>query len=172
MLKKYFLVLITSFIVFTSSIHPVIAAPGDKNDFDAKLTAFLTISLAPKSSETDIRLAADELIKFYSNYPNSQFANDALILPTLILFVGASSQGDKDAALLFISKIKAIADKNPAGRLNDFTCKRWRELLGQQSSGAIFIPYKYLPAYMRGTLGLDSRDFQAVVDNFEILKED
>jgi hypothetical protein len=25
---------------------------------------------------------------------------------------------------------------------------------------------------MRGTLGLDSRDFQAVVDNFEILKED
>ena len=171
MLKEYFLVLITSFIVFTSSIHPAIAAPGDKDAFDKRMTDFLSTSLSPKSSDVDIKLSADELIKFSSDYPNSQFANDALILPTLILFVGASSQGDKDAALVYINRVQDIANKYPAGKLNDFTCKRWRELLGMQSSGAVFIPYKYLPAYMRGSLGVDSRDFQAVIDNFEDLKE-
>ncbi len=172
MLRKYIFILITAFIIFVSSGHPDVAAAGDKDDFDKRLTAFLTTSISPKSAEVDIKLAAEDLIKFSSSYPKSQFANDAIILPTLILFVGASSQGDREAAQAYIKRVQAVADKYPGGALNDFTCERWRELLGQQSSGAVFIPYKYLPAYMRGSLAMDLRNFQDIIDNFQILTQD
>lgn len=158
------------FFIFLLSAD-IYAETPDKYIFETRLTRFIQAADSDEPSEVEVEIALEELVQFATDYPNSEFISDSQIIPYLVLFFGASSEGNKKAALFVIDKIEAIVSKYPEGKLNDFTVQKFREFFGVESSGAVFIPYKYLPTYMLGTLAMDTRHMQDVVDNFSSLRK-
>lgn len=167
--KSRRLMITAALFVFFCSTVSAQAQLSDRRAFEERLSKVVTLAYSPGASREQIGIAAKALADFAAEYPYSDLAGDAEVLPVLLLFMGASLKGEREAAEGYIGDMEALCGKYPGGSFSDFTCRKWREL--QLSSGVVYIPYQYLPVYMQGILAMDSRDFPAAIDKFSLLKD-
>lgn len=147
-------------------------APSDhKEIFEERLSNLLTLSMKPDSTEREAAIAGEKLLQFSKDYPDSRFAKDVKYLIKLILFTGAVNTGNKDLSLKLLKEMEEIVNLYPNSSLDEFTCKKWKEILGDKSSGVVYIPYKYILPYMRGLMGFMFKDYKSSIDNFSFLKD-
>ena len=168
---------ILSPVIAIDKEHPIIQTNTKTEDFSEKSSGVilndhkdifeerLTNMLKQPSG-----IAAAMLLKFSKDYPDSKFAPDAEYLVKFMQFIGAVEESkDKEKALRYLKEIEEFVNLHPDGSLDEFTCKKYSEILGDD--GAVYIPYRYILQYMRGDMGFWFMDYQAVIDNFSLLKD-
>jgi hypothetical protein len=138
-----------------------------KDIFEARLTDLFN----PNTTDPEKERAGDKLLQFAKDYPNSRFAPDAKYLVELISFYGAIGNKDKEAALKYLKNMEEFINLYPNGSLDEFTCEKWEEMLGKDAFGLVYIPFKYILTYLRGDMGFEFKDYQSVIDNFSLLKD-
>jgi hypothetical protein len=146
--------------------------PSDHKDiFEERLSKVLELTMKPNGTEQEMGLAGEKLLQFAEDYPESNLAKDAKYLFVLIKFIGAVTVKDKEKALKYLSEMETIVNLYPDGSLDELTCKKWKEMLGENASGTVYIPFKYIIPYMRGFIGFEFKDYQSTIDNFPLLKD-
>lgn len=142
-----------------------------KDIFEERLANALTLSMKPDVKNQEINLTIDKLLQFSKDYPNSKFAKDAKYLIKLISFTGAVNRRDKESSLKLLKEMEEIVDFYPNGILDELTCKKWKEILGDKSSAVVYIPFKDILLYMRGFMGFWFKDYESTIENLSLLKD-
>ena len=136
-----------------------------KDIFEKRLDAF-----NPDFTEQQIEAAANELLRFSNEYPNSKFAIDAKYIYKALAFIGAVGLGHKENALAYLKELEDIAASHPNGSLNEFTCKKMQKSF-PKFGGDICIPYKYFIPFLRAYRGVQSKDYQEAISNLSSIKD-
>lgn len=165
------IVLISVFL--TTSAFAQGISDDHQDIFEERLSEIVALSAKPGATGQEVGIAGEKLLQFAKDYPESRYAKDAMYLLAMMGFTGAvtGENKNKDMASKFIEKMKVVINRYPDGALEESTCKKWKEMFGEESSGAVSIPFKYTISYMHGSMGFWFQDYQSVIKNFSFLKE-
>ena len=168
-MKKLQLILALFFLLTPAFAQGI---PDDHQEiFAENFSGLLTLTTKPDSTDENMLAACDKLLQFAKDYPDSKFAKDAQYLGKFILFTGALMAQDKDKASKLMKDMEGVVRLYPDASLDEFTCEKWKEILGEKSSRAIYIPFKFILPYMRGLMGFEFKDYAAAISNFSFLKD-
>jgi outer membrane protein assembly factor BamD (BamD/ComL family) len=168
-MKKIRLILAFLFLLTPAFAQDV--SPDHQEIFEEKFSQLLRLSMDQEATEEGIGLAADKLLQFAKDYPESKFAKDAQYLYNLILFTGTTMAGDKEKAYKFMREMERVVNLYPGGSLEELSLKKWVEILGDDSSKILYIPFESIITYMRGLSGFQFKDYASAIENFSLLKD-
>ena len=120
-----------------------------------------------------------KLLQFTREYPDSKFVEDASLVANFTSFVNLLSDNKinpfsgADRFSECIKDISTVVSQSPSGQFRESTYRKIKEMGAVNRDTkyyAIRIPYKYLGNYLGGMMAVKFGNWQAVIDNFSILK--
>ena len=157
-------------------------ASEQQNIFEERLVESLMLNKEPELTEA-VKARFDEamtsLKKFSSEYPKSEFADDAEFFINYILFMGIVERAKKEGYTdrlkkdteIIMEDMETIFKRYPDGTLEEFTLGKMKEVAGI-TTPEISIPYKYILPYMRGYVACSvTGDDKQIIENFSLIKD-